>query len=310
MRIAVNMKPVSGPWGGGNQFVTQLVRHLRVRGHRVSFRLWPWTQRILLVAPRPFQHVTFGTDEIRRFKARHPSARCIHRINQTNLGRGSTTVDGVFQQANEVADLTVFVSEWVRDYFVSRWFDPGRSHIVIHNGADPLMFHPAKEAWALGDETWRIVTHHWSDNWNKGFAVYQEVDRLIADGRLPGFALTVIGRWPAGLTWRAAATIPPLRAAEVAVQLRRHHLYLTAAVAEAGAMHSIEAAQCGLPLIFHEDGGSIPEQAREYGVGFRDNVVGALLTARDRYVELREKVLRLAPSGPRTCRAYEQAMIA
>jgi hypothetical protein len=309
MRIAVNMKPVSGPWGGGNQFVTQLVRHLRGRGHRVSFRLWPWTERILLVAPRPFQHVTFGTDEIRRFKARHPSARCIHRINQTNLGRGSTTVDGVFQQANEVADLTVFVSMWVRNYFTSKWFDPRRPHLVIHNGADPSLFYPAGHAWTPGDGTCRIVTHHWSDNWNKGFAVYQQVDRLIADGHLPGFALTVVGRWPQGLDWRAAATLPPLPPAEVGAELRRHHLYLTAAVAEAGANHPIEAVQCGLPLVYHEDGGSIAETGRTCGVAFRDDVRAALLSARERYPELRGETLRDAPSGVRMCQEYERVIV-
>ena len=310
MRIAVNMKPVSGPWGGGNQFVTQLVRHLRARGHRVSFRLWPWTERILLVAPRPFQHVTFGTDEIRRFKARHPSARCIHRINQTNLGRGSANVDGLFRQANEVADLTVFISDWVRDYFSARWFDLGRPHRVIHNGADSSTFYPSSSSWNLQQGPCRLVTHHWSDNPNKGFAVYEAVDRLIADGQLPGFEFTVIGRWPKDLVWRAATTRSPVPPTALGDLLRGHHLYLTAAVAEAGGMHHIEGAQCGLPLVYHEDGGGIVELGREYGVGFRDNGVGALLTARDRYVELREKVLRLAPSGTRTCRAYEQAMIA
>jgi hypothetical protein len=309
LRIAINVKPVSGPWGGGNQFVSQLAAHLRARGHQVSYRLWPWTERILLVAARPFQNVTFDVDDIRRFKTRHPAVRCVHRINQTNLGRGTTNVDDLFQRANEVADATVFISAWVRDYFVARWFSASRLHTVIHNGADSSIFYASPESWDQR-EPCRLVTHHWSDNPNKGFAVYQTVDRLIADGELPGFALTVIGRWPSTISWRAASTQPPLPPSQLGDQLRRHHVYLTAAVAEAGGMHHIEGAQCGLPLVYHEDGGGIVELGRQYGVAFRDDVRGVLLAARTRYVELREQVLRLAPSGASMCEHYEQVLTA
>lgn len=310
MRVAINARPVSGPWGGGNQFAVQLAAYLRARGHQVSHRLWPWTERILLLAPRPFQNVSFDIDEIRRFKVRHPSAKCIHRINQTNLGRGATNVDDVLRQANEVADATVFISAWVRDYFCDRWFSRDRPSTVIHNGADSSIFYAAAAPWDARHEPCRLVTHHWSDNWNKGFAVYQEVDRLIADGELPGFELTVIGRWPGEIAWRAATTHPAVAPRKLGEQLRRHHVYLTAAIAEAGGMHHIEGAQCGLPLVYHEDGGGVVELGRQYGVGFRDDVRQALLIARGRYTELREKVLRLAPSGSNMCEEYEEMLTA
>ncbi|MSO55884.1 MAG: hypothetical protein EXQ55_03030 [Acidobacteria bacterium] len=301
---------MSGPWGGGNQFAAQVAAHLRARGHDVSYRLWPWTERVLLVAPRPFQNVTFDIDDIRRFKARHPSAKCVHRINQTNLGRATANVDDLLKRANEVADATVFISTWVRDYFCARWFDSRRLHTVIHNGADSSIFDASSAPWDPTQGPCRLVTHHWSDNWNKGFAVYQEVDRLIAEGALPGFELTIIGRWPGAISWRAATAQPPLPPRKLGEQLRLHHLYLTAAVAEAGGMHHIEGAQCGLPLVYHEDGGGIVELGRQYGVAFRDDVKGALLDARGRYTELREKVQRLAPSGSRMCREYEQILTA
>ena len=38
---------------------------------------------------------------------------------------------------------------------------------------------------------------------------------------------------------------------------------------------------------------------QQYGVGFRNHVRDALVSVRDRYTELREQVLRLAPSGAR-----------
>jgi glycosyltransferase involved in cell wall biosynthesis len=142
----------------------------------------------------------------------------------------------------------------------------------------------------------------------KGFGVYAEVDRLIADGRLPGVELWVIGRWPAGMTWRAARTFPACVGAELADLLRQCHAYLTASLWEPCGMHHIEGAQCGLPLIYHEDGGGIVEAGRLYGIGFRNDAAPAILAAREGYTELRDRVMKRMPSGERMCAEYEQVI--
>src|SRR3989442_8454297 len=112
--------------------------------------------------------------------------------------------------------------------------------------ADPAIFHPVgADAWAPG-KVLRLVTHHWSDNWNKGFDVYQEVDRFIAEGRLPDTELWVIGRWPKEIRWRTTRTYGPTAGEELGALLRRCHVYLTASRFDPGPMHPIEGVQCGL----------------------------------------------------------------
>ena len=59
-------------------------------------------------------------------------------------------MDRQLAEANRAADHTVFVSEWLRDYHAARWFDAAKPHSVIHNGADPSIFHP------IGAATWRL----------------------------------------------------------------------------------------------------------------------------------------------------------
>jgi hypothetical protein len=71
-------------------------------------------------------------------------------------------------------------------------------------------------------------------------------------------------------------------------------------------MHHVEGAQCGLPLLYHEDGGGVVEAGLRYGIGFRDNVAAALLAARDRYAALRQQVLARLPSGDRMVLAYAE----
>jgi hypothetical protein len=69
-------------------------------------------------------------------------------------------------------------------------------------------------------------------------------------------------------------------------------------------MHHVEGAQCGLPVLYHEDGGGIVETARRYGIGFRDDVAEAIGELHGRYGELRRRVLEHPPSGDVMCAEY------
>jgi hypothetical protein len=71
-------------------------------------------------------------------------------------------------------------------------------------------------------------------------------------------------------------------------------------------MHYVEGAQCGLPVLYHEDGGGIVERALRYGIGYRDDVAGAIGEMRERYPELRRRVLQEPPSGDAMSDAYER----
>src|SRR3989338_4750504 len=167
-KVAINLKPRRSPWGGGNQFVEQFERRLSAEGYSVVFRLDEDVRCILLIDPRAESPTAFKMAAIRSFKERRPDVPIIHRVNECDQRKGTTGVDKVLGEANAIVDFTVFISEWLRDYFVERWFDPSRPHMVIGNGADPAIFFPGGET----DEArspFRLVTHHWSDNWMKGF---------------------------------------------------------------------------------------------------------------------------------------------
>ena len=48
---------------------------------------------------------------------------------------------------------------------------------------------------------------------------------------------------------------------ELADELKKHHIYVTASVNEPSGNHHIEAAQCGLPILYLDSGG-IPNIAK------------------------------------------------
>src|SRR5439155_20823209 len=141
-RIAFNMQPVEHPWGGGNSWLVQVVRHLRESGYELGFDLSGSPDCIVLVDPRVGGNVTFGHAEIAEHRQRYPAARCLHRVNECDLRKGTSEIDSLLAQANQVADHTVFISGWLRDYHAERWYDAARPHWVVLNGADPAIFNP------------------------------------------------------------------------------------------------------------------------------------------------------------------------
>jgi glycosyltransferase involved in cell wall biosynthesis len=307
-RVAMNLRPVYSSWGGGNQWLTQTARYLRASGYSVRFDLGAEVDAILLTHFGLTGRTSFSLDELKSYLRSRPGVRVIHRVNDNDVRKATGEMDRRLAQYDELAHHTVFISAWLRDYHAERWFDVRRPHSVIINGADAAVFHPIGSAGWKPGEPLRLVTHHWSDNWLKGFKVYAEVDRMIAEGELRDVELWVIGRWPKEIQWRAAKLFPPANGEALAALLRQCHAYLTASLWEPGGMHFIEGAQCGLPVLFHEDGGGICEVASRFGIGYRDDIAGAVQVLRERYAGLRRAALAQPPSGDEMGLCYRKLL--
>ncbi len=301
--VALNLKPQRASWGGGNQFAAQITTYLEEHGYTVRHDLNGPVDLILLGEPRKLRLVTFGVEEIEAYRRKNPRVKVLHRVNECDQRKGTADMDPILERANQCADYTVFISAWLRDYH-AKWHSPSKPQSVIYNGADSRIYHPLGAARWNENEPLRVVTHHWSDNMLKGFDAYEQLDTLIAEEALPGFELHVIGRWPERIQWRAAQTFGACHGVELADRLRSCHLYLTASRWEPCGMHHIEGAQCGLPLVYHLDGGGIVEAGERYGTPFREDLAVAMCKARDEYRTLRRRVFDNMPSGDLMCLEY------
>ncbi len=306
-KVAIDLAPRNIPWGGGNQFVELLDKRLARNGYHPVYELQDGVAAILIIGVRAAGSDAFGINAIRAFKEQNPGVPCIHRINECDKRKGTDGVDETLRHVNDVADFTVFVSHWLRDYFSERWFDHASPHAVIENGADPDIFFPTRRSSDKPDRL-RLVTHHWSRNWMKGFEEYREIDRLIADGALQGVSLTVIGRWPEEIKWRSARLLGPTRGRRLARLLRAHDAYVTASRWEPFGMHYVEGVMCGLPLVYHRDGGGTSEFGERYGVVFDDDPAEAIRQVHAEYETLRPRILSDPPSGDRMFERYLTVM--
>jgi hypothetical protein len=70
-------------------------------------------------------------------------------------------------------------------------------------------------------------------------------------------------------------------------------------------MHHVEGAQCGLPLLYHKDGGGIVEAGERYGLCFGDDdYIEAINMLRDDYERYRNLVLNNSPCGDHMVMQY------
>ena len=152
----------------------------------------------------------------------------------------------------------------------------------------------------------KIVTHHWSTNPKKGHKIYKQLDEYIRDNDQMSF--TYIGRWPeteATLT-NSAYYEPTGDNVAMSKIISDCNIYLTASEEEAGANHVLEAMACGLPIVYHNNGGSIPEYCGPYGVGFDnfDQMINAIQSINTNYTKYKNNVLGYEDQVPKAIAKY------
>lgn len=307
MNIALGIKIQQGPFGGGNQFGEALREYLVKHGHNVFFDLRePNLDLILMTDPRTsMQSVAFGPLQIMRHVQRvNPSVLLVHRINECDERKGTKTLNRFLSTANNIMDHTVFISSWLEQLH-QKQHPFAKSQSVILNGADRSIFSYQKHR-LPSDRKIRLVTHHWSGNWNKGWDVYSHLDHLLATTNLGNrLTFSYIGNVPAQASLQAIQVIPPKSGSELARELHRHDLYITASINEPAGMHHIEAALCGLPLLYRMSG-ALPEYCHGYGVPFQDTSdversFETLIASADQYAD---KLVAYSNDAQTMCGAY------
>ena len=148
---------------------------------------------------------------------------------------------------------------------------PEEKTSVILAGSNVNIFNDKNSSEFDKNKKVRIVTHHWSSHENKGFRIYNLLDQMLEQDYWKNkIEFTYIGNTSADYDLKNTNIISPLAGIELAEELKNHHIYVTASINEPSGNHHIEAAQCGLPILYLNSGG-IPEYCDGYGVSFTDD---------------------------------------
>ena len=272
--IFFTFEPKGGSFGGGAFFVTNMISYLKLRGHKITFTLTKGIDIIFITDPRKGKKDSskkYSIDDIIQYKKRNPKVKILHRINECESKREkSIGIDQLLLKTMKFADRIVFITQWLQDYFVDKYQISTHNCSVVVNGCNPKFFFPLEEKHTIEPKTKvKIITHHWSSNYLKGFEIYNLIDQYLGNHD-KDFEFTFVGNYNENYTPKNITLLPPTCDMDLGNILRKHDIYLTGSQNEPCGMHQLEGMSCGMPILYRTGSGGIKETCGTAGLEFTD----------------------------------------
>ena len=277
-KILFTLKPLNESFGGGNFFVKNLSEFLKKKNYQVIYELEPNIDIIFIIDPRKNKSNNFKYQEIIDYKKKYPNVKIIHRVNENDMKREkSINIEPLLIETMKIANIVVFVSKWLHDYFIEKYKLVNLNTTFVINGCDENIFFPNKDnnknqekfnKIKNNEKKIKIVTHHFSSNYLKGFHIYNKIDKLLDNEQ--NFEFTFIGNYNENYKPNNIKIEKACNGDKLANKLKKHDIYLTATQYEPGAMHYLEGLRCGLPVLFCENGGGTQEVCSKFGEEFNN----------------------------------------
>ena len=230
--------------GGGNQFLKTIKEYFLQND--VYARYAQDADVILFNSHHCIRQLTY-------LKYRFPQKICIHRVDgpMRLYNHGRDRRDDVVGLASAVlADGTIFQSQWSKEENLKSARFKEDFYTVIMNAPDGKLFNRNGKVLFLRNKKIRLVAVSWSDNWKKGFEIYKWLDANLNFNK---YEMFFIGRSP--VPFQNIIHIPHADSEQVAMELKRSDIYITASQKDPCSNALLEAMHCGLPAVAYADGG-------------------------------------------------------
>jgi len=267
--VFFTLRPPVGSYGGGAFFVKNMSKFLTQNGFRVVYDLIPNIDILFIIDPRRDKYNRYSIDDIIKYKWKNPNVKIIHRVNECDIKRKvHIGIENLILRAMITSDMVVFVSNWLKEYYITKYrFNVSSTYIL--NGVDRNVFYEKiPDLTFLEGRKLRLITHHWSNNYLKGFDIYNAIDKLL-DSR-DDFEFIYVGNYNREYKPKNIKLIPPKSGVELGNIIRSCDVYITATRNEPGAMHYLEGMSCGLPVLYHSGGGGASEICNISGEEYND----------------------------------------
>ena len=273
MKIAIGSKIIKGPWGGGNLFSKNLKVYLENNNiNVVNHLIENDIDIILLTEPRieSSSSTITSLEALMYKKFVNKNVKIIHRINECDERKETKFVNKKMIKISRRSDFTIYVSQWLKDIYDKQNINIKNSKIIM-SGSDGDIFNSNnKKHWDRSNKL-KIITHHWGNNWNKGFDMYSYLDKLLESPEFKEkFEFTYIGNLPENFKFNNSIYKEPMNDTEISTELKLNDLYITGSLNEPSGNHQIEASMCGLPVMYINSGG-ISEYQKDYGIEYDIN---------------------------------------
>lgn len=261
MKLYINRQFRNSPYGGGNQFVLNWFKFFEMqekagnKNHELCMPNDPQASPdVMLIVGLDNDGTGVSVDQALMYKMTlNPNVKIVVRINENDARKGTSDVDDKLIKLSGMIDGTIFVSKWLHDYFMKLGWKC-RTNTIIHNGVDVEIF---KSAAKLNNGKVNILAHHWSNNFLKGFDIYDKLDEFVKYNK--EFTFTYIGRERG--TFKNTTVLQPLHGKKLGEELAKYDVYISASRFDPGPNHVLESLSCELPTYVHKDGGGCIEFA-------------------------------------------------
>ena len=243
-----------------------------------------------MIDPRKGPYKKYGLQDILNYKKNiNNNVKIIYPVNECDIKRQkSINIEPKIINAISKVDIPVFISNWLYDYYINK-YKIKLPKIVINNACNKKFFYPSKNK-KINPDKIKLVTHHWSDDYLKGFEIYNKLDELLINESWLEF--TYIGRYNKNYTPKNIIYKEAISGMNLANEIRKHDIYLTASQNEPGGIHQLEGMACGLPVLFFKNSGGIKETIGDCGLEFNniEELIEKIKIIRDNYEQFISKI--------------------
>lgn len=246
MKINILAELKEGAWGGGNQFLKALRKEFIALN---VYEVDPEKADIILFNSFPFRE-EYRFRQIAKLK--RSGKLIIHRVDGpiSEIRGSDLAIDKIIFSFNDLfAAGTVFQSNWSRVENYKLGMKKKPLEAVIINAPDSGIFNQQGKS-AFNKEKIKLIATSWSANPKKGFAVYEYLDANLDFSK---YQMSFFGNSP--VEFKNIIKHAPVNSLELAEELKKHDIFITASQKDPCSNSLIEALSCGLPAVVLNDGG-------------------------------------------------------
>lgn len=274
MRIYIYYNITDKPWGGGNSFLKAFRNYIisNRKDIKIVNSINDEYDIFLMNGGHKDQGIYIDLEEVVRYTRpsclrkffKKGNAKLIYRLDGIRLRYNKTTseMDELQFSALKLADHIIFQSKECLMSFREIGYR-GQNYSIIYNGVDQDIFNINGRVKRNKDNMIKILSAAWSSNIRKGF----EIISLFSE--IEGVESFFVGNWCKEVSSRNVKIHTPVKQEDLSKHYNNCDLFLHAAQNDPCPNVVLEALSSGLPVIYHNSGGT-PEIASNYGVPLPD----------------------------------------
>jgi glycosyltransferase involved in cell wall biosynthesis len=250
MKIHILYPFINGPWGGANQFLKA------IKNYFIKLNIYTENENeadIILFNSSPSALLLLLLSKVYILKKKKPNLIIINRIDGPvyYIRDKDLEIDKAFFRFNDnICDGIIYQSNWSKNKNYYLGMKKNNFETTILNAPNSNIFNRDNKIPFDKNRKIKLIATSWSNNWKKGFETYKWLDENLDFSK---YEMTFIGNSP--LKFKNIIYKKPMNSENLAKELKKNDIFITASQKDPCSNSLIEALHCGLPAIGLNDGG-------------------------------------------------------